>query len=81
MLTNGIGNHEFLTILTNAGYSPEVAEALAVFQMNGCFNAVRKYGHDEAFWREVRDAIDTFVCGGLSACCEKKRSQLGRTML
>lgn len=71
-----IGNHEFLHALTSAGYTPEIAEALAVFQMNGCFNAIKAYGADDATWREVRDAIDTFICGGLSACQEKKRHQL-----
>ncbi|MBQ9042832.1 MAG: TetR/AcrR family transcriptional regulator [Eggerthellaceae bacterium] len=70
-----IGNHEFLKILTNAGYSPEVAEAVAVFQMNGCFKAVKRYGNDEETWREVRDAIDTFICGGLEACRQKKLHQ------
>ena len=71
-----VGNHEFLHALTSAGYSPEIAEALAVFQMNGCFEAVKKYGTDAATWREVREAIDTFVCGGLDACREKKQHQL-----
>lgn len=71
-----VGNHEFLHALTSAGYSQEIAQALAVFQMNGCFKAVKAYGADEQTWREVRDAIDTFICGGLNACQEKKRHQL-----
>ena len=62
------GNHEFLEVLTRAGYSPELAHSLAVFQVNGCFKAAKTYGHDEAKWREVRTAIDAFVCGGLAHC-------------
>ena len=62
------GNPEFLETLIRAGYSPELAHSLAAFQVNGCFKAVKMYGHDEAKWREVRSAIDTFVCGGLAEC-------------
>ncbi len=71
-----IGNSAFLKTLTDAGYSPEIAMAIAVFQTGGCFNAVQRYGANDATWHEVREAIDTFICGGLSACQEKKRHQL-----
>jgi len=70
------GNNEFISALASAGYRHEICEALSVFQMNGCFNAAKKYGHDEALWREVREAIDTFICGGLSACQNKRHHQL-----
>lgn len=68
-------DHTFYQALVAAGYSPTVALALSVFQINGCFNAVKKFGADEATWREVRDAIDTFICGGLHACQQKKAHQ------
>ncbi len=68
--------HSFYQSLISAGYSPAVAKALAVFQINGCYKAVRRYGADDNLWREVREAIDTFICGGLYACQEKKRHQL-----
>lgn len=69
-------DHSFYQTLVSAGYSPAVAMALSVFQINGCFKAVRSYGADDATWREVRDAIDTFICGGIGACLQKKRHQL-----
>lgn len=68
--------HTFFQTLVSAGYSPTVAMALSVFQINGCFNAVKKFGDDDATWNEIRDAIDTFICGGLHACQQKKAHQL-----
>ena len=69
---------EFLETLIRAGYSPELAHSLAVFQVNGCFKAAKTYGHDEAKWREVRGAIDTFVCGGLAHCSLQNNVQPGK---
>lgn len=69
------GNAQFLEVLTSAGYTPEMAHSLAVFQVNGCFKAAKTFGHDEAKWREVRSAIDTFVCGGLAECSLRNRVQ------
>lgn len=71
-----LAEHSFYQTLVSAGYSPTVAMALSVFQINGCFNAVKKYGGDDATWNEIRDAIDTFICGGLRACQQKKARQL-----
>ena len=76
MFSGAPGNPVFLKALMDAGYSRDIAEAVAVFQLNGCFNAVKRYGVDDAMWHEVREAIDTFICGGLEACCERKRHQL-----
>ncbi len=70
------GNPVFMETLTAAGYSPEIARALSTFQLNGCFKAVKAYGANDALWHEVREAIDTFICGGLEACCERKEHQL-----
>ena len=74
--TTILEDHSFFKSLVDAGYSPTVAKALSTFQINGCFKAIKAYGADEATWTEVRDAIDTFICGGLYACQEKKRHQL-----
>ncbi len=74
--TTILEDHSFFKSLVNAGYEPEVAKALSVFQINGCFNAIKAYGADDATWQKVRDAIDTFICGGLDACTQKKRRQL-----
>ena len=71
------GNHDFLDVLMKAGYTEEMALALAVFQVNGCFKAVKRYGADETKWREVREAIDAFVCGGLAECVARKQAERG----
>lgn len=74
--TSLLERHDFFKALVAGGYRPEVAQAVATFQVNGCFKAVRSYGADEELWNEVRDAIDTFICGGIDACLEKKRHTL-----
>lgn len=74
------GNNEFLDVLSKAGYSEEVAHALAVFQMNGCFRAAREFGSNDARWKEIREAIDAFVCGGLAECVARKEADRKRTM-
>ncbi len=69
------GNPTFLDRLELAGYSEEMAVALATFQVNGCFKAVKRYGANEAKWREVRATLDAFVCGGLSECAARKQAE------
>lgn len=64
--------HSLYQSLVASGYTPAVASVLSVFQVNGCFRAARMPGLDEATWREAREAIDVFICGGLDACRRKK---------
>lgn len=75
------GNPVFHQELVSAGYTPQIARALAYFQMNGCFNAAKRYGCDDETWHEVREAIDTFICGGLAACKERKAHQLAHKQM
>lgn len=77
--TTILEDHSFYKSLVETGYSPTVAKALAIFQINGCFKAIKAYGADEATWHEVRETIDTFICGGLDACRQRKLHQLKKT--
>ncbi len=66
--------HAFYRSLVDAGYAPAVAKTLSLFQVNGCFNAAKTLTDNDALWVEARQAIDTFICGGLEACIAAKVS-------
>ena len=66
--TNILVQHDFFSTLVEAGFREEVALAVATFQINGCLKSVLSFGDDEDLWREVRHAIDMFICGGLEYC-------------
>ncbi|MBR2789539.1 MAG: hypothetical protein IKD70_02820, partial [Eggerthellaceae bacterium] len=69
------GNPTFMEHLAAAGVSEEMAVALATFQINGCFKAVKHYGSDDAKWREVRAHLDAFICGGISECAARTQAE------
>ncbi len=49
------------------GLTHQQAYALHVFQMSGCFAASVMTDTDDAEWPKVKEAIDTFISGGISS--------------
>ncbi len=72
--TDIIETHDFYRSLVESGYFPTVAKALGTFQISGCLKALRRFEVDDATWKEIKEAIDRFVCGGLTACITHKKS-------
>lgn len=66
--------HDLYGILTNAGYAPEQARAVCMFQLAGCFTAARAAHENDGDWQETKAVIDRFILGGIAACLSSKKN-------
>lgn len=64
--------HDLMSILTEAGYTQQQADAICSFQMMGCYSAARASRATDAEWAEIRSIIDRFILGGIAACLATK---------
>ena len=64
--------HDLFTLLVDAGYSDDEAQAVCSFQMSGCFAAARSSSATVEEWKAIRSVIDRFILGGIAACLAAK---------
>ena len=70
----GLEGHDLYGLLTGAGYTDAQARALCSFQMTGCFSAATTSKVTGEEWEAIKDVIDRFILGGISACLAAKKS-------
>lgn len=64
---DALAHSETASALTDAGVPVDIAEAIVVFQMSGCYAvATSKFGRTSD-WSRYQEAIDLFVKGGMHA--------------
>lgn len=62
----------FMQMLVDAGVDEDIAWALQVFQIAGCYAAAMEVGSDED-WARVQPEIDRFIRGGMAALSQPRR--------
>ena len=60
-------SHDLYQVLRDAGQSDEQARAICAFQMIGCFTLAKMSPSSADSWDGIKDVIDRFIKGGLSA--------------
>lgn len=66
-------SHDLFSMMVDAGYSQSEAQAVSLFQLNGCFSAARAMQATDEEWKDIRTVIDRFILGGIAACLAAKR--------
>ncbi|MBR3182085.1 MAG: TetR/AcrR family transcriptional regulator [Eggerthellaceae bacterium] len=66
-------SHDLYAMMIEAGYSHSEAQAVSLFQLNGCFSAARTMQATDEEWKDIRAVIDRFILGGIAACLAAKR--------
>ena len=61
------GLHMLKEKLQAAGMPEQLAHAICLFQMSGCYSVATSTAASDEEWRQCQEALDRFIQGGLSA--------------